>query len=135
MSRYCPCASTILAATDDPTFSFEFFPPKTDKGAENLTSALSDLEALEPSFVSLTYGAGGSNRETAIDWVERLSRDHGFEAMAHLTCVNATTDELRTVIGRCARPVWRTCWPCAATRRTARSDGPRPRAAWSTHAS
>src|SRR3954453_15194235 len=99
MSRYGTMRiDEILSKADEPTFSFEFFPPKTDEGAENLATALRNLEALEPSFVSLTYGAGGSNRETAVEWVERLGADHGFEAMAHLTCVNATAGELRTVI-------------------------------------
>jgi methylenetetrahydrofolate reductase (NADPH) len=90
----------ILSAADEPTFSFEFFPPKTDKGEAMLTAALRELEPLDPSFVSVTYGAGGSNRDTAIDVVRRLNEDHGFEAMAHLTCVNATTDELREVLDR-----------------------------------
>jgi methylenetetrahydrofolate reductase (NADPH) len=88
----------ILAAADQPTFSFEFFPPKSPKGERMLTSALSELHSLGPSFVSVTYGAGGSNRDTAIDVVTRLRRDHGLEAMAHLTCVNATTDQLRATL-------------------------------------
>jgi methylenetetrahydrofolate reductase (NADPH) len=88
----------MLGAADQPTFSFEFFPPKSPKGEGMLTSALSELQSLEPSFVSVTYGAGGSNRDTAIDVVTRLRRDHGLEAMAHLTCVNATTDQLRATL-------------------------------------
>lgn len=88
----------ILGAADQPTFSFEFFPPKSPKGEAMLTGALSELQSLEPSFVSVTYGAGGSNRDTAIDVVTRLRRDHGLEAMAHLTCVNATTDQLRATL-------------------------------------
>ena len=88
----------ILCGADEPTFSFEFFPPKSSKGEDMLATALSELEALDPSFVSVTYGAGGSNRDSAIDVMTRLRREHGFEAMAHLTCVNATTDQLRATL-------------------------------------
>jgi methylenetetrahydrofolate reductase (NADPH) len=92
----------VLAASDGPTFSFEFFPPKTLAGEAMLSGALHDLEPLEPSFVSVTYGAGGSNRDTVIDVVTRIKRDHGFEAMAHLTCVNATTGQLRATLDEMA---------------------------------
>ena len=85
----------LLATSDEPLFSFEFFPPKTEKGEENLVQALKDLVRLDPAFVSVTYGAGGSTREKTVDIVSEINAKYGLEAMAHLTCVNATTEELR----------------------------------------
>ena len=90
----------ILAAGDQPVFSFEFFPPKTDEGEANLYRALSELRSLEPAFVSVTYGAGGSTRGKTIEIVSRIKSEHGLEAMAHFTCVGATTDELRATLDR-----------------------------------
>src|SRR3954471_3705504 len=81
-----------------PVFSFEFFPPKTDEGMENLWRAAQELKHDEPSFVSVTYGAGGSTRDRTIAIVKRIKQELGLEAMAHFTCVGATTDELRTVL-------------------------------------
>jgi methylenetetrahydrofolate reductase (NADPH) len=89
--------SEILAA-ETPVFSFEFFPPKTDAGEQNLYAALEDLRALEPSFVSVTYGAGGSSREKTIEIVKRIKEQFGLEAMAHFTCVGATVPELRETL-------------------------------------
>ncbi len=88
----------LLAQNGRPVFSFEFFPPKTDEGELNLERALQELKPLEPDYVSVTYGAGGSTREKTIDLVSRIKVDFGLEAMAHLTCVNATTDELRRTL-------------------------------------
>ena len=85
----------LLATSDEPVFSFEFFPPKTEQGEANLKAALQDLVRLEPAFVSVTYGAGGTTRDKTIDIVAQINREFGLEAMAHLTCVNATVDELR----------------------------------------
>jgi methylenetetrahydrofolate reductase (NADPH) len=84
-----------LLAGPGPAFSFEFLPPKTEQGEQNLYAALGELEALEPSFVSVTYGAGGSTREKTIEIVERIKHEYGLEAMAHFTCVGATVAELR----------------------------------------
>jgi methylenetetrahydrofolate reductase (NADPH) len=81
-----------------PVFSFEFFPPKTEQGERNLYAALSELRELEPSFVSVTYGAGGSTRAKTIEIVKRIKHEHGLEAMAHFTCVGATVPELRTTL-------------------------------------
>ena len=81
-----------------PCFSFEFFPPKTEKGMENLWRALSELREDEPTYVSVTYGAGGSTRDRTIDITKRIKRELGIEAMAHFTCVGATVDELRTTL-------------------------------------
>ncbi len=88
----------IIAAGGDPVFSFEFFPPKTDEGERNLFDALEALRPLEPSFVSVTWGAGGSTREKTIGIVSRIRETHGLEAMAHFTCVGATTDDLHAAL-------------------------------------
>jgi methylenetetrahydrofolate reductase (NADPH) len=84
----------IIAADGEPVFSFEFFPPKTEEGERNLYEALSALRALEPAFVSVTWGAGGSTREKTIEIVTNIRAAHGLEAMAHFTCVGATVDDL-----------------------------------------
>ncbi len=88
----------ILAAKDGPVFSFEFFPPKSEEGERNLQRALSELSELEPDFTSVTYGAGGSTRDRTIDIVKSIKGDYGIEAMAHLSCVGATTEQLREII-------------------------------------
>jgi methylenetetrahydrofolate reductase (NADPH) len=85
----------LLRADADPVFSFEFFPPKTDAGEENLLRALRELRELEPSYVSVTYGAGGGTRAKTLEIVRRVKGEFALEAMAHFTCVGATVDELR----------------------------------------
>jgi methylenetetrahydrofolate reductase (NADPH) len=87
-----------ILAGDGPSFSFEFFPPKTPEGEQNLYAALSELKELEPDFVSVTYGAGGSTRSKTIEIVKRLKDEWGLEAMAHFTCVGATVPELRRTL-------------------------------------
>ena len=91
-----------IAADAEPSFSFEFFPPRTAEGEQNLADALSALARLDPTFVSVTYGAGGSEEERGrtIDIVSRIKADHGLEAMAHFTCVGATVPELRGMLDR-----------------------------------
>jgi methylenetetrahydrofolate reductase (NADPH) len=84
----------------EPTFSFEFFPPSTPAGEENLQRALHELAPLEPSFVSVTYGAGGSTRDKTVETVRHIRDELGLEAMAHFTCVGATTDELRATLAQ-----------------------------------
>jgi methylenetetrahydrofolate reductase (NADPH) len=84
-----------ILAGGEPVFSFEFFPPKTEAGEGNLERALAELRTLEPAFVSVTYGAGGSTREKTIEIVKRIREEYGLEAMAHFTCVGATVAELR----------------------------------------
>jgi methylenetetrahydrofolate reductase (NADPH) len=90
----------ILAAGDGPVFSFEFFPPQTEAGERNLDAALSELGPLNPSFVSVTYGAGGSTRAKTIDIVKRIREQYDLEAMAHFTCVGATVPELRATLDK-----------------------------------
>jgi len=81
-----------------PVFSFEFFPPKSDEGMENLWRAASELKHDEPAFVSVTYGAGGSTRDRTITIVKRIKQELGLEAMAHFTCVDATVGDLRATL-------------------------------------
>jgi methylenetetrahydrofolate reductase (NADPH) len=81
-----------------PVFSFEFFPPQTEKGEAALLRSLERLAPLSPDFVSVTYGAGGSTRARTQEIVARIKRDFGIEAMAHLTCVGATKDEIAAVL-------------------------------------
>jgi methylenetetrahydrofolate reductase (NADPH) len=87
-----------ILAERRPVFSFEFFPPKTDEGLANLRETLAVLSDDQPDFVSVTYGALGSTRDTTIDIVKWIKQDLGIEAMAHFTCVGATVDELRSTL-------------------------------------
>jgi methylenetetrahydrofolate reductase (NADPH) len=89
-------------AAGRPTFSFEFFPPKTDEGERQLWQAIRQLEPLRPSFVSVTYGAGGSNRDRVVEITERIATDTTLLPMAHLTAVGHSVAELRHVVGRLA---------------------------------
>ena len=88
----------ILAS--GPSSSFEFFPPKTPAAEAQLTRALLELEPLHPSFVSVTYGAGGATRERTHDLVVRINRDTSMTAMAHLTCAAHTRAELSHIVTR-----------------------------------
>lgn len=85
-----------------PSFSFEFFPPKTDAGVAALLRTVEELAPLDPGFVSVTYGAGGSTRDRTVELVTHIKQRTGIEAMAHLTCVGHTRDELRDVLRRLA---------------------------------
>ena len=80
------------------TFSVEFFPPKTDKGEAGLFHEIETLKTLNPSFCSVTYGAGGSTREKTVDLVERIHRDCALEVMCHLTVVGQSKGEVRSVL-------------------------------------
>jgi methylenetetrahydrofolate reductase (NADPH) len=89
---------TVLEGRRQPVFSFEFFPPKTDEGVLELFEAISHLRELEPTFVSVTYGAGGSVRARTVDLVTRIRRELDIEPVAHLTCVDATVDDLQRIL-------------------------------------
>src|SRR5947209_9380615 len=88
----------LLATADEPAFSFEFFPPKTEEGEHKLRETLGTLRELEPDFVSVTYGAGGSTRGLTLELTKWIKQDLGIEAMAHLSCVGATRDELSVIL-------------------------------------
>jgi methylenetetrahydrofolate reductase (NADPH) len=84
------------------SFSFEFFPPKTDRAWEELFETIAQLQALQPSFVSVTYGAGGSTRERTHDLVVRIQRETRLTAVSHLTCVCHCREELEAILDRYA---------------------------------
>ena len=82
----------------EPVFSFEFFPPRTDEGVKALFETVEALRPLAPGFVSVTYGAGGSTRARTVELVKRLKRETEIEAMAHVTCVGASRDEIAATL-------------------------------------
>ena len=83
-----------------PSHSFEFFPPKTPAAEAQLEQTIRELEPLHPTFVSVTYGAGGSTREMTHEIVTRINRETSLTAMAHLTCAAHTRDELTDIVSR-----------------------------------
>jgi methylenetetrahydrofolate reductase (NADPH) len=87
----------ILATRSEPVFSFEFFPPKTAAGEQNLHAAVTALRELEPAFVSVTK-TGSSTQTQTIELVRQIRAEHGFEAAAHFTCAGATEVELRETL-------------------------------------
>jgi len=87
----------ILSA-GKPTISFEFFPPKDDRGFDDLFRTIEALQPLSPSYVSVTYGAGGGTRRKTVELVQRIKHEIGIESMAHLTCVGSTRDEIASVL-------------------------------------
>src|ERR1700754_4888476 len=83
-----------------PTFSVEFSPPRTPEGETNLFETARQLRELEPDFVSVTYGAGGSTRDGTVEITRRLKDELGFETMAHLSCVGETTEGLTATLDK-----------------------------------
>jgi methylenetetrahydrofolate reductase (NADPH) len=88
-----------LIARGERSISFEFMPPRDEAGADQLWQAISDLEPYAPTFVSVTYGAGGSTRDTTVQITGRIARETSLRAMGHLTCVGHTRDELVEILG------------------------------------
>jgi methylenetetrahydrofolate reductase (NADPH) len=91
-----------ILARDRTTFSFEFFPPKTDAASEELFRTIAQLQELKPSFVSVTYGAGGSTRDRTHNLVVRIQKETDLTAVSHLTCVCHTLDEMAAILDRYA---------------------------------
>lgn len=94
---------TDIIRPESPTFSFEFFPPKSAEAAETLYQTIRDLEAYMPSFVSVTYGAGGSTRDLTHDLVERIQHSTKLEPIPHLTCVCHNEEEISSILQRYAK--------------------------------
>ena len=89
-----------LLTRQRPVFSVEFFPPKTPEGVAQLFETVEALKPLEPDYVSVTYGAGGSTRDGTVEIATRIKQDHGLETMAHLSCVGETQGGLEAILER-----------------------------------
>jgi methylenetetrahydrofolate reductase (NADPH) len=81
-----------------PFYSFEFFPPKTDEGVVSLMETAAALKSLNPAYVSVTYGAGGSTRTRTVDVAKRIQNEVGIDVLAHITCAGASIDDLRSIL-------------------------------------
>ncbi|MBL0264732.1 MAG: methylenetetrahydrofolate reductase [NAD(P)H] [Leptospiraceae bacterium] len=90
--------SEIYSKANKPVFSFEIFPPKTVDGDAKLINTVSDLKSLSPSFISVTYGAGGSTKDKTIDLCERIQSQFQIPTMCHFTCVGASSIEVKATL-------------------------------------
>jgi methylenetetrahydrofolate reductase (NADPH) len=95
--------ANILSNADKPLLSCEFFPPKTDKGEENLWKCLRELQAMNPAYISVTYGAGGTTQERTKRIVTRIKEETGLSPVAHLTCVGSTKEDLAVLLDEYAK--------------------------------
>jgi methylenetetrahydrofolate reductase (NADPH) len=99
----CTMHITDIMRADSPTFSFEFFPPRTPEAAEILYQTIRDLESYMPHFISVTYGAGGSTRDLTHDLVERIQHTTKLDPIPHLTCVCHNEEEIEAILHRYAK--------------------------------
>ncbi len=90
--------SEIYSKTNNPVFSFEVFPPKTPEGDAKLINTVSDLKKLSPSYISVTYGAGGSTKDKTIDLCENIQSQFKITTMCHFTCVGANSQEVKSTL-------------------------------------
>jgi len=95
--------SNILSNAENPLISCEFFPPKTDKGEENLWKCLQELQSINPAYVSVTYGAGGTTQERTKRIVLGIKEKTGLSSVAHLTCVGSTAEQLADLLDEYAQ--------------------------------
>src|SRR3954471_2819054 len=98
MAAHPTTSIAALLAQGERSFSFEFFPPKDLAGEEVLWRSISELQELRPTFVSVTYGAGGSTRDRTIEITGRIAKETSMTPMAHLTCVGHTVSELERIL-------------------------------------
>lgn len=98
LSASTPLSISDALASGRPTYSFEFFPPKDDAGEELLWSTIAELEPLDPTFVSVTYGAGGTSQERTVRVTGRIAEQSGIRAVGHLTLVGQSRDEIAVVL-------------------------------------
>ena len=89
-----------LFSRGTPVISFEFFPPKTDRGYDSLFGTIADLKLLDPAYVSVTWGAGGSTRRKTVELTIQIQRELGIASMAHMTCVGSTRAQITETLGR-----------------------------------
>lgn len=99
--------------------SFEFFPPRTSEMEQTLWSSIDRLSSLKPKFVSVTYGANSGERDRTHSIIKGIKDRTGLEAAPHLTCIDATRDELHAIAQTTGITAFATLWPCAATSRRA----------------
>jgi methylenetetrahydrofolate reductase (NADPH) len=88
-----------ILAREKISFSFEFFPPKTEEGFDKLFTNIKDLMPLSPSYVSVTYGAGGSTRDRTCDLIMRIKKETDLTVVSHLTCVGSTREDIKSILG------------------------------------
>jgi methylenetetrahydrofolate reductase (NADPH) len=116
----------IIESSGEPVFSFEFFPPRTPEGEVTLRETLALLGDLSPSFVSVTYGAGGTTRARTVEITKWIKQELGIEAMAHLSCVGEPVERLREILDEIGEAGIENVLAL-------RGDAPRGEAAWKPH--
>ncbi len=115
-----------IYAANSPAVSVEFFPPRSPEGQADLAMRIEEIKRLGPAFCSVTYGAGGSNRDSTLDWVHRVKHEFGLEVMCHLTCVGQSRAEIDDVFSRLEADGVENIIAL-------RGDPPKGDAAWSAH--